>query len=202
MKSDAKKMDSIGVLTMRLLLITLCAGLILGAVYQLTKEPIEQQQMLTANASRQQVLPEASEFQQVDLAALIEDSSDYGIIEELYQGTDASGNVVGYTMAVRTNGYSANLCLTVGIDMQDVVTGVDITSHEETAGLGANATNPEFLGQYVGADGPLTVVKTPTGESGEVQALTGATITSRAVTGAVNLARDFFAEFLAEGGQS
>ena len=99
-------------------------------------------------------------------------------------------------MAIRTNGYSANLCLTVGVDLDDIVTGVDITSHEETAGLGANATEPEFLGQYLGADGPLTVVKTPTGVTGEVQALTGATITSNAVTNAVNLARDFFAAYL------
>lgn len=124
------------------------------------------------------------------------DGDTYGIIEEVYAGVGADGSPVGYTMNIRTNGYSANLCLTVGVDMQGVVTGVDILSHEETAGLGANAANPEFLGQYLGADGPLTVVKTPTGATGEVQALTGATITSRAVTNAVNLAREFALAYL------
>lgn len=196
--AQSKKMDSIGTLTLRLLIITLAAGLLLGLVYSVTKEPIAEQELLTANLSRQNVLPQASEFEQTDITALGVDGSTYGIIEDVYRGIGADGSTVGYTMAIRTNGYSANLCLTVGVDPDDVVTGVDITSHEETAGLGANAVEPEFLGQYLGADGPLTVVKTPTGVTGEVQALTGATITSRAVTDAVNLARDFFAAYLQE----
>lgn len=197
--AQSKKMDSIGTLTLRLLIITLAAGLLLGLVHAVTEGPIAEQEILTANESRKNVLPEAAGFEQTDIAALGADGSTYGIIEDVYRGVGADGSTVGYTMAIRTNGYSANLCLTVGIDMDDVVTGVDITSHEETAGLGANATQPEFLGQYLGADGPLTVVKTATGVTGEVQALTGATITSRAVTNAVNLARDFFAAYLQEG---
>lgn len=190
-------MDSIGVLTLRLLIITLAAGLILGLVYTVTKGPIEQQQIMTANESRRTVMPGAENFEQMDLAAVGVDGETYGIVEDIYRATDSAGATVGFTMAVRTNGYSPNLCLTVGIDSAGTVTGVDITSHEETAGLGANAANPEFLGQFLGADGPLVVTKTPTGATGEVVALTGATITSRAVTDAVNLCRDFFAEYLA-----
>lgn len=195
--SQSKKMDSIGTLTLKLLIITLAAGLILGLVYTVTKEPIERQQIETANESRRTVLPEAADFEQTDLTAFGVDGETYGIIEDVYRGTDSAGAPAGFTMAVRTNGYSANLCLTVGIDTAGTVTGVDITTHEETAGLGANATSPEFLGQYVGADGPLVVTKTPNGVTGEIEALTGATITSRAVTDAVNLCREFFAEYLA-----
>lgn len=195
--SQSKKMDSVGVLTLRLLIITLAAGLILGLVYSMTKGPIEQQQILTANESRRTVMPAGDEFEQMDLAAIGADGDTYGIVEDIYRAVDASGATVGFTMAVRTNGYSPNLRLTVGIDTAGVVTGVDIVSHEETAGLGANAANPEFLGQYLGADGPLVVAKTPTGATGEIVALTGATITSRAVTNAVNLCRDFFAQYLA-----
>ena len=190
-------MDSVGTLTLRLLIITLAAGFILGLVHSVTAGPIEQQQILKANESRQTVLPEGQDFEQMDLTAFGADGDTYGIIEDVYRGT-SGGETVGFTMSVRTNGYSPNLCLTVGIDTAGIVTGVDITSHEETAGLGANATEPEFLGQYVGADGPLVVTKTPGGTTGEIVALTGATITSRAVTDAVNLCRDFYAEFLAE----
>lgn len=199
MKSDAKNKDSIGVLVLRLLIITVCAGLILGVVYTVTAEPIARQQEITANESRKQVLPGADSFVKVDVSGFVAEGSDFGEIEEVYAGMDASGVVTGYTMAIRTKGYSANLMLTVGVDTDNIVQGVDISSHEETPGLGANATAPEFLGQYLGADGPLTVVKTPTGETGEVQALTGATITSRAVTNAVNMAREFYAAVLSEG---
>ena len=76
---------------------------------------------------------------------------------------------------------------------------MEITSHDETPGLGANAVKPEFLEQFVGSDGPLTVGKTPSGAENEIQALTGATITSKGVANAVNLARDFAAGYLGEG---
>lgn len=198
MNSDVKKTDNIGVLVFRLLLITVCAGLILGLVYTITKEPIAQQAALAADRSRQSVLPSAASFEELDLTGYVEDGDNFGEIENIFRGADESGQTVGYTFSIRTKGYSANLVLTVGIDSVGTVTGVDIASHEETPGLGANATSPEFLGQYVGADGPLAVVKTPTGETGEVQALTGATITSRAVTDAVNMTREFYAAFLAE----
>lgn len=197
MRSEAKNINSTGQLVLRLLIITLCAGLILGAVYTVTKDPIAEQQLLIADESRKMVLPEADSFAQVDVQGVIEEGAEYGEIEEIYAGLNPAGDILGYTFAIRTRGYSANLCLTVGIDTAGVVQGVDISSHEETPGLGANATNVDFLGQYVGADGPLTVVKTPTGQTGEVQALTGATITSRAVTNAVNMARDFFIGVLA-----
>lgn len=199
MKSDVKKQDSIAVLVLRLLIITVCAGLILGVVYTVTAGPIAEQQEITANTSRRQVLSGADSFVKVDISGFVNDGSDFGEIEDVYAGMDAQDAVIGYTMAIRTKGYSPNLCLTIGIDDAGIVQGVDISSHEETPGLGANATNTDFLGQYVGADGPLTVVKTATGQTGEVQALTGATITSRAVTNAVNMAREFFTAVLAEG---
>lgn len=197
--SNIKKTSSIGVLVLCLMLITVCAGLILGVVYSVTAEPIARQQEIIANESRKQVLPNADAFVPVDVSGVVADGSDFGEIQDVYAGMDAQGTLTGYTLAISTKGYSPNLELTVGIDTAGVVQGVDISSHEETPGLGANATNTDFLGQFVGADGPLTVVKTATGQTGEVQALTGATITSRAVTNAVNMARDFFIGILAEG---
>ena len=73
---------------------------------------------------------------------------------------------------------------------------MEITAHDETPGLGANATDPEWLEQFKETDGPLVVAKSPTGAVNEVQALTGATITSRGVASAVNLAREFGEQYL------
>lgn len=69
MSRSKTNMDSIATLTIRLLIITVLAGLILGIVYSVTKEPIEQQNLLTANESRRTVLPDAQDFEQEDLAA-------------------------------------------------------------------------------------------------------------------------------------
>ncbi len=193
-----KNKDSILNLTLRLLIITVAAGLILGLVYGVTKGPIEQQTLKKETEARQSVLPQAQEFVPLDTAALAVDEDTYGIINDVYEGT-AGGQVVGYTMSVTTKGYSPDLNLTVGMDQDGVITGVTIGSHSETPGLGANATKPDFLVQYVGADGPLAVVKTPTGTTGEITAITGATITSTAVTDAVNLCEDFYNDYLKEG---
>ncbi|MDL2237689.1 RnfABCDGE type electron transport complex subunit G [Christensenellaceae bacterium OttesenSCG-928-K19] len=193
-----KNNNSILNLTLRLAVITLCAGLILGLVYGVTKDPIDQQTLLRETQSRQTVLPAAQEFEEMDLAAYSIDGTQYSEIGQLYKGM-ANGETVGYTVAVVTKGYSAGLALTIGIDTEGTVTGVDIGSHEETPGLGANATKPEFLGQYEGTTGPLVVVKAATGAEEEITALTGATITSDAVTNSVNTVRSFFEENLKEG---
>jgi len=190
-----KNDSSILNLTLRLLIITACAGLILGIVYSITSAPIAEQQLKKETEARMSVLPAATDFRLVEGLTL---ADNYQEIQQVYEGTDG-GSTVGYTMSVITKGYSPGLSLTIGIDSAGTITGVDIGSHGETPGLGANATNPDFLSQYVGADGPLTVVKTPTGTTGEITAITGATITSTAVTNAVNMVREFFEENFGSG---
>lgn len=206
-----KNNDSILNLTLRLVIITVCAGLILGLVYAITKDPIEAQQKLQAETARKQVLAAATEFVPVDLAALNVDEETYGIINEVYEGT-ANGEPVGYTFEMTTKGYSAGLSLTVGLLMDGTVSGMSIGSHSETPGLGANATKPEFLDQFVGGK-QFAVVKggQAAADSGagativadeavsQIDALTGATITSNAVKNAVNLATGFYYQYLAEG---
>jgi electron transport complex protein RnfG len=194
LKKMFENKDSIATLTLSLLIITICAGLILGVVYGITKEPIAWQEALKETAARQTVLPGADTFEEIDITGL-NVTDDYQIVEKVFEGA-AGGRTAGYTMAIVTKGYSPGLSLTVGIGTDGVVTGVEIGSHEETPGLGANAASPDFLAQYEGADGPFVVVKTLTGAESEVQALTGATITSNAVTDAVSLARDFYQTYL------
>ncbi len=197
MKAKKDKKDNvIFLLTTRLAVITVCAGLILGLVYSVTEEPIARQEELKATTARQEVLPEATEFIPMEVEG--SGVEGYDIITDVFEGV-ADGQTVGYTMSIATKGFSPNLIMTVGMDADGVITGVNIGGHEETPGLGANAVKPEFLGQYVGAGGSLAVVKTPGGQTGEIVALTGATITSKAVTDAVNTARDYYSQYLAEG---
>ena len=198
MNNSKANNNSILNLTLRLVIITLCAGLILGFVYAITKDPIEQQQIKKATEARQMVLPDAADFEEIALTGIDYDEATYGIIQAVYKGTK-DGQVAGYTFDIVTKGYKPGLSLTVGIAADGKVTGVEIGTHEETPGLGANATNPDFLGQFVGKDGPIAVVKTPSGAENEVQALTGATLTSKGVANAVNTARDFMTKYLVEG---
>ena len=88
------------------------------------------------------------------------------------------------------SGYGGAVSVMTGIDSEGSVTGVVILAHEETPGLGANAEKEDFLQQYQQAapDGGFEVIKYQTPQEGQVEAITGATITTRAVTDAVNQA--------------
>ena len=95
-------------------------------------------------------------------------------------------------------GYGGDIKVMTGVDNNGKVTGVSILSHGETAGLGANATKEEFRAQYKGKTSEISVSKTKSTET-EIKALSGATITSNAVTKAVNEALEIASEYI-EGG--
>ncbi len=176
-----------------LLIITSIAAACLGVVESVTRAPIEAQQAGTKNDALAKILPSATTFKPLD--SISKDPA----IQAVYVG-HAGDAIEGYVINVDTNeGYSGLISLVVGIDTDGVVTGVNIMSHSETPGLGANATDPKFTNQYIGKKQKLTVVKVPPSDN-EIQAITSATITSRAVTGAVNKAIAFFDENLAQGG--
>ena len=100
-------------------------------------------------------------------------------IKNIWKAGDA-----GYVVEVTPSGFGGNLDVMVGVDNDGVCTGVSIVSHAETSGLGANATKEAWRAQFIGKSGTLAVTK----DGGEIEALTGATITSRAVTSGVNSA--------------
>jgi len=124
--------------------------------------------------------------------------------EEIASGSDVSGylatdngEAVGCVLITSAKGYGGDVQVMVGFDMNRTVTGVSVLSHSETPGLGANAANPAFLDQFVSsADaGSLAVAK----DGGTVDAVTAATISSRAVTAAVNKAAEKFDQLSAAG---
>ena len=171
-------MREILTVTVKLVAIMLIAGLALGAAYAVTEEPIAAQKAAQAEASRKAVLADASSFEAIAL-------SDSGNITECYRGLDASGSPCGYAVTVNAKGFGGTVVLTVGI-ADGTVTGVRVTSHSETPGLGAKAAEDAFITQFTGKSGTLTVNKNGATNDQEITAITAATVTSQAVTTAVN----------------
>lgn len=108
-------------------------------------------------------------------------------ILNLYEGKKGQ-EVFGYVAEIATKGYGGAIKMFVGIDKDKNISGVLLVSHNETPGLGSKANEPAFTEQYLGAfpDGSFSVVKGAANADGEIQAISGATISSRGVTQGVN----------------
>lgn len=178
-----------------LLIVTAIAGCLLGWAYSITKEPIAQQAIKANNEAMREILPMAEQFNKLDIS--VQDGS---IVKEVNEGKKGN-DVVGYAIKVTPKGFAGIIEMMVGISVEGKVTGIKILSHSETPGLGANAPSKEFSGQYKdkGIDPLLEVVKTSPSKPNQIQAITGATITSRAVTKGVNEAISFYTSNLKGG---
>lgn len=164
--------------------ITAVAAVLLGFTNMATADIIAQQEKEANAKALQVVLPEATEFEAVKDLPL-----DGTIISEVNAGK-ANGEIVGYTFSALPTGYGGEINMLIGISAEGKLTGIEILSHNETPGLGAKSTEPEFKDQFPGksAEKPLTLVKEAASGENEVQAISGATITSTAVTDAINAA--------------
>lgn len=194
--------------TLILTIITVVSGLLLGIVYGITKEPIAAAQENTKQEAFRAVLPDASEFKGLDefdadrAAALLEDNgytSDE--ITEVVEGIDDSGELTGYVVNVTSSeAYDGQLELSVGIASDGTVRGVEMLSISETAGLGMKADEAEFKDQF--KDKKVEKFSyTKSGEEGDdkIDAISGATITTNAVTNAVDSALVYFQNELGGG---
>ena len=168
-------MRKVLILGLKLFLLAAVAGLALGLTNMVTAEPIAQQQLQAAEAARKAVLPAADTFTAVTAPESLKDA---------YAGYDAAGALIGKTGTIVTKGYGGEIEITVGVDAGGVVMGVSIggSNFAETAGLGARAKEAWFSEQYIGSTAPISLTK----DGGGIDAITSATITSRAVTQAVN----------------
>ena len=122
-----------------------------------------------------------------------------------YAGLDSAGQAVGYVVETEAKGYGGTIKVMTGISTEGGITGVIVLSHSETPGLGANAEKESFRDQYQqpveNNVGGIQVVKFQAPKEGEIQAMTGATITSSAVTNAVNQAIEAYQNaYASEGG--
>ena len=177
--------------TIALTVITLIAGFLLGAVYDITKAPIAAAQEAAKKEAWQAVFPEASldDFAAVELDQSVADQviADLGIVATIDEVS--SVGELGYVVTTTDKeGYGGDIQVTVGITTDGTINGVSILSLSETAGLGMKATEPAFYEQYHGKQTESFYVSKDGGSGEPIDALSGATITSRAVTGAVNAA--------------
>ena len=174
-------------LGLSLFLITAAAALILSLVNALTAGPIARRQAAERQAALEAVMPGANVFSEL-----------YSVDEtiERISGAYIGTTFLGYCVEVAPNGFGGAISLMVGVADGGDITGVAILDHSETPGLGARAAQPEFLDQYIGKSGTVTV----NGGRNAIDAVSGATITSKAVTSGVNTALTAVLRYIAEGG--
>ena len=158
-------------LVVTLFLISAICAVLLGLVNNITAGPIAAANEAATNAAMQAVLP-ADSYEQVEY------TGGNALVTAVYKAGDA-----GYVVQVAPSGFGGTLDVMVGVGADGTCTGVSIISHAETSGLGANATKEDFRAQFVGKAN-VAVTK----DGGDIAALTGATITSRAVCDGVNAA--------------
>ena len=167
--------------------IAAAAVLVLTLVNSLTANTIAMHAEEKHRSAMVSVMPDADVFSEMYCE---DDTIDH--ITGAYNGT----TFLGYCVEVTSNGFGGAIHLIVGVDVYGSITGVSILDHAETTTLGANASDPDFLNQYIGKSGSITVNK----GTNAIQAVTGATITSEAVTQGINTALTAVLNYDAEGG--
>lgn len=166
-------------LGLTLFLITAVVAGLLALVNGVTEDKIAALEAEKTQAAMAAVLPAGD-----TVGAPVETyEDDTGLVRSV---TETSG---GWVIEVAPSGFGGEISMMVGVSRDQTITGISIISHSETSGLGANAAaktqvGKDFRGQFVGQSGTLAVTK----DGGSVEALTGATVTSRAVTQGVNAA--------------
>lgn len=189
--------------TIILTIITLVSGVALGAVYEITKAPIADAQEEAKQEAYKQVFEDADSFDDLEVdakeaaeavkAAGVDDGAEINEAVEAKQG----GETIGYVItATDPNGYGGDIQVSVGIQNDGTVNGIAILSINETAGLGMKASEPEFYEQYSGKQTDHFYVSKDGGEGEQIDAISGATITTRAVTGAVNASLGYYQNVL------
>ena len=156
--------------------ITAVSALLLAFANKITAPIIEENNRIKTEAAMRMVLPEAESF----IKAGVEG------VDEVYIGNVAD-KMAGICVVSSAFGYGGEIKLITGINANGEVTGIDILGHSETPGLGANAEKPEFTSQFEGKTKGIGVSRGKAAGN-EINAMSGATITSKAVTEAVNKA--------------
>ncbi len=188
-----------------LLAITLIAGLMLGFVYELTKEPIKEQERRAIQEACRAVFEDAAAFEAADYVpseGLQEQLAAEGVIlGSVYEALGSDGSLLGHVIeSTSKRGYGGQLVLYAGITVDGTLKGVSILDISETPGLGMRAEEvlvPQFRDKNVYS---FIYTKTGAAADNEIDAITGATVTTKAFTNAVNGALYMALELDGQGG--
>lgn len=187
-----------------LLVITVIAGLLLGIVYQVTKAPIAEQEAKAKQEACQEVFADAASFGMIGVEALPAGWNEEGYaqesVDEVMEAKDASGELLGYVITVTTKeGYGGDIQFSIGVRLDGTVNGMSILSISETAGLGMQAEDvlkPQFAGKQAEK---FEYTKNGAASDNQIDAISGATITTNAVTNGVNAGLYYFQTVLGGG---
>lgn len=183
--------------TLAITVITLVAGLALGIVKDITADPIMEQEIKAKEEAYKEVYANADSFGQIVLGEkeqgkmqsfLQENGYEAQQIDEIMEAKDSAGEPVGYAFTVTTSeGYGGDIRFAMGVQEDGTVKGISILAIGETAGLGMRADTEEFKNQFRDKN-VEKFIYTKTGAKGEeeIDALSGATITTNAMTNGVN----------------
>ena len=175
----------------------------------ITTAPIAAADKKTTEESMNAVLADAQWGETVEVN--YETGDDNGTVITSYTpGLNPDGSIKGYAVSVTTKGFSAGLKLMYGIDAnsnddngtdEGTITGLSVVDNSnETPGLGANSSKPEWSGQFAGKKGELQVTKTGDATDSQINAITGATITSKAVTLSANDVSKYYEDTIKKEG--
>ena len=178
---QATKPVGIPTIALNLMWAATLSGLILATLNLFTQPIRERNEAEFKEMARTAVLPQASRFEPIE-----------GFSEghEWFKGFDDEGELVGYVVPVKNRGYEGHIEMMLGVDTSLAITEFKLVKHRETPGLGAKAVEKEFHDRFKGRKADQLEVSKKA-EEGKILAITGATITSKAIA-------DAFAERLVQ----
>lgn len=177
--ADGHGAKNAGVLRVASNLIAACfiSGLVIGAVYYVTAPVAAQKAEMLKQESMRELVPDADEFKPAE-------------VDNTWTAAIKNGKIAAYIVPSETKGYGGKIKLLVAVSVDGKVLDFSLLEHNETPGLGDNAQKPEFRRQFAGKTADALIVVKDPGNKENIQALTGATITSRAVTSGVKAAAE------------
>lgn len=191
-----------------LTLITVVAGLLLGFVYEITKEPIANEQQKAKEEAYKSVFSDAKSFEAIELSSEsiqseLEKEGLDATIDEAMKVYDASGKHAGYVLTVTDHeGYGGDIQFAMGVTLDGVTNGISFLSISETAGLGMKAKEDAFKNQFAGKNvSRFSYTKNGAAAENEIDAISGATITTNAVTNGVNAGLYYISTIKEEAGE-
>ena len=167
--------------TVILFIICVLVAGILAGTHVLTRTPIAEAEEKARQESVREVLPDASVMELLAVEGV-----------DAFIGKDATGSVVGYAFLTSAKGYGGDVSVTVGFDTRGNVIGIVVSAPDETPGLGSNVQKESFGGQFIGMSADAGVL--------DVDYVTSATYSSKAVVAAVGLAMEQY-QSVVKGGE-
>ena len=170
---------------------------LLAATYSYTRDIIREREEKTLRDARISVLKEADSFEEADLSLFGFEPS----VESVFVGKDKDGKTAGAVVTVNRRGYGDKIRMSVGVTADGTIQGVVILENQETPGLGGKISEAGFISQFKAlfSEEELTVAKKAKSEAYEIEAISGATISSSAVISGVNTAKKAAMEIMKAG---